>query len=283
MLASGGHTEHSERAMNGELAQAVAVVSHGNSWLADVGAAREDIAIFEAQNSTFQYVRSVRFEAKSRWRGMSELGTVGAWLRSISRAGIDRLSLIAGGSKPVAFANAGLWGVVGQGRRTGDAWYGRWEVNRSGVDPADLKPRIWEVKYRRVHGSWPIEAEPIDLVGRMEELRSALADAKDFAERDPALATFAPWFEEALALESSNEPEIVWHPDMLSSVGYGLDARRLLAMGARSWVFGGMGSWNDVSFNDAETQVQYRRVSERLYEAVLSAVRDSTNSFEVGP
>jgi hypothetical protein len=268
------------RAVNGELAQAVALAAHGNAWLADVGTAREDIANFEATNSTFQFVRSVRFEVNSRWRGASEVGSAGEWLRSIARTGVHQLSLVAGGSKPIAFANEGSWGVVGRGRHRADAWRGRWEVNKAGVDPADLKPRIWEVSYQRERGNGPFTLEPVDIDGRLEQLRHALAEAKEFAGRDDFLATFVPWFDEALALESGDEPDTAWHPDMLPTVGYGLDARRLLAMGSRSWVFGGMGSWNDIGFNDAATQDQYRQVSERLYRAVLDAIRDATNSFE---
>jgi hypothetical protein len=115
------------------------------------------------------------------------------------------LSLVAGGSKPIAFANEGSWGVVGVGRSRVDGWRGRWEVNRAGVDPADLKPRIWEVSYKRAHGGGPFTLEPVDVNGRLEQLRHALAEAKDFAGRDDFLATFVPWFDEALALESCGE------------------------------------------------------------------------------
>jgi hypothetical protein len=34
------------RAVNGERAHAVALVAHGNAWLADAGTAREEIANF---------------------------------------------------------------------------------------------------------------------------------------------------------------------------------------------------------------------------------------------
>jgi hypothetical protein len=69
---------------------------------------------------------------------------------------------------------------------------------------------------------------------------------------------------------------------LLPSAGYEVIARRALAMATRSWVFGGMGSWNDVGFYDADTQAEYRRVSEHLFQAVVDTIRDATNSFQTG-
>ena len=268
--------------MNGELAEAVALVAHGNAWLSDFSGAPGDIANFETENSTFQFVRSVAFEVKSRWRRSSEVRSVEDWLRAISRAGVRKLSLYAGDSEPVAFANEGSWGVVGHGReRPVDAWFGRWEVNRDAVDPADLKPRIWEVRYDRARSGVPPTLEPPELGNTLEQLRIVLTEASNFAANDDFLATFVSSFDEALALESLDEPSIAWHPDLLPSVGYGLDARRLLAMGSRAWVFGGMGSWNDIGFADAETRDHYREISAHLYQATLDAVRDAANSFDV--
>ncbi len=66
---------------------------------------------------------------------------------------------------------------------------------------------------------------------------------------------------------------------MVPAAGYSLDARQLLAMASRAWVFGGMGSWNDIGFTDAARNEEYRRVSQELYRAVTDAIRDAANSF----
>jgi len=55
----------------------------------------------------------------------------------------------------------------------------------------------------------------------------------------------------------------------MDTIGYDLapesilqaDARHLLAAVHWSWVFGGMGSWNDVSFEGADLEI-YRRSSQ---------------------
>jgi hypothetical protein len=48
----------------------------------------------------------------------------------------------------------------------------------------------------------------------------------------------------------------------------------------QSYVFGGMGSWNDMGFQKPETQKEYERVSKELYEAVKFATTMASNSFE---
>lgn len=130
--------------MNGELAQAVALVAHGNAALVS----GDDPASMEHSNSTFQYVRSVAFEVERRLRGTTTVSSVQEWARTLRRASIGRLSLIAGAAAPTAFANQGLRGVLGHGRSRTFAWYGTWEVNKEGVDPTDCKPRLWEVTHR---------------------------------------------------------------------------------------------------------------------------------------
>src|SRR4051794_9885463 len=49
------------------------------------------------------------------------------------------------------------------------------------------------------------------------------------------------------------------------------------ASSVSSWVFGGMGSWNDLSFQ-GPVREQYGRVSEDLYIAALDAQVAATNA-----
>lgn len=59
---------------------------------------------------------------------------------------------------------------------------------------------------------------------------------------------------------------------------YSRQARQLLETAFRSWVFGGMGSWNDLGFN-AVDQDKYHKLSEELYEAICSAIVSAINSY----
>jgi hypothetical protein len=262
--------------MNGELAEAVALVAHGNAGLP--GSDKAQLVGFEETNSTFQYVRSVTFETQSGRRRSSSVTSVASWLDYLRRGRFQKLSLMAGGVAPVAFADQGTWGILGHGRGEVEAWYPRWEVNRDGVDPAETKPRIWEVAYRSSARRGHVAVEPIDLLARSRELESAVGSAIEFAVTNDILTNFVPWFEQAQALQSSDNPVIEWHPDLLPPVGYSLQARRLLASATRSWVFGGMGSWNDIGFSEPALRDRYQTVSNDLYQAVIDSIRDATNS-----
>ena len=61
------------------------------------------------------------------------------------------------------------------------------------------------------------------------------------------------------------------------------EARQLLAAVHWSWVFGGMGSWNDLLF-EGEDQKTYDRISERLFQAVNAAIEQAaSDAAETGP
>ena len=196
--------------MNGDLAQAVALVAHGNAALTS----GEDPPAMEESNSTFQYVRSVAFEVERRSRGTARVPSVDDWMRELRRASIGRLSLIAGGSVPTAFVNQGMWGVLGHGLERAFAWYGHSEVNDEGVDPVDPKPRIWEVTYLLSAYDGTLEVGSPDLAETASRLRQTINDARAFANAH-SLTPFAEWFEDALSLADSPSPEPPYHPDML--------------------------------------------------------------------
>lgn len=60
-----------------------------------------------------------------------------------------------------------------------------------------------------------------------------------------------------------------------------LEAIQLLSAAQSSWVFGGMGSWNDLGF-EGEDQATYESLSEELYGTVNRAIVAATNASAVG-
>ena len=49
-------------------------------------------------------------------------------------------------------------------------------------------------------------------------------------------------------------------------------------MATRAWVFGGMGSWNDLVFAARTEEDEYNRLSAKLYLAVLGAFVAAVNA-----
>lgn len=103
------------------------------------------------------------------------------------------------------------------------------------------------------------------------DLRAALDAIRGFAEADSDIAEWATWFTEALRLLDAPEPVIPYNPD-LAPEGLPLESRQLLAAAVKSWVFGGMGSWNDIAYSDAARGAEYDQRTDELYRSVLAAI-----------
>jgi predicted butyrate kinase (DUF1464 family) len=56
-------------------------------------------------------------------------------------------------------------------------------------------------------------------------------------------------------------------------------ARQLVFSAGSAWVFGGMGSWNDVVFDKDEDNETYERLSEQLYTRINEAIIAGTTSY----
>ena len=66
--------------------------------------------------------------------------------------------------------------------------------------------------------------------------------------------------------------------DYIVSANYSIAARQLLLASSSAWVFGGMGSWNDLSFEKEEDNQHYETLSTALYNAINRGILAATNS-----
>jgi hypothetical protein len=259
--------------MQGELAQVVALVSHGNAWLHGF----EDAAArLNRDHPTFEYVRSVSFRPVDRPRNRTR--SVAGWFRALGRGGARRAWVITevprSSAQPlsipahqlVAFANAGGWAIgVERGDRD-ELWTAAWKFARGGV---------WEIEYRGV----TLEA-PIASFGPTTDIARATTIVGSALERILAFATeraIHPWaglFREALHAEDHG-----FVSALLPPAGYPAEARHLMSVADKAWVFGGMGSWNDLTFTGAD-ESRYRDVTAALYAAVLDGIATAANAFD---
>ncbi len=93
---------------------------------------------------------------------------------------------------------------------------------------------------------------------------------------------WSEWFRAALQRASASRAVFDYYPDVLPLTGYTEPARRLLSACEKAWVFGGMGSWNDVGFETPELEARYRSLTPELFSAVLFGVAAAVNSFSGG-
>jgi hypothetical protein len=156
-------------------------------------------------------------------------------------------------------------------------WEASWEVgNQNAADQ-----RIWRVRYGLVaeHANFSIPIlRTVDAV--CEQLQEALAETLEFAD-DHRIEGFATRFRKAIQCLSSDDPFAeAYHKDLSPEALLSLPAQRLLAACQVAWVFGGMGSWNDMGFDGAE-QNRYDRVSEKLFALLNEGICASANSSVV--
>jgi hypothetical protein len=292
------------------LAQAVALVAHGNVFLAHGG---EPPQLVDT-NSAFQYVGELRFTMaepqvkKSSWLSralappapqeeLEVASTTAGWFKHLSDGGVRKLWLASyERSDPrfpshiaVAFAGFSHWGILSKGEGATLWWRGHDAlIEVQSLAPHESPPvtqqlpksqgnRIWRVVYSGVVAAEPHPQIP-DFVKARQEFDDAVCGAIEFAD-NARLDFWRKWLEEAHAQLDSVTPQPRFHQDMLPVAGYSLESRRLLAAASSAWVFGGMGSWNDAVF-DGALKEQYDRVTAPLYAAVVRGIVAATNAFD---
>ena len=214
--------------MHGELAQVIALAAHGSAWLSGITAGPPPR--LENGNSTFQYVRRVRFEfRRSSFGPATSTSDVGGWLEGARERGIDRcwLSIPEPGVVTtdgheiqdrmlVAFARAGRWFLVGSSRdESRELWRASWAVG----DEEASDHRIWDVEYRGeplADAGSPLRPE---IPASAHQLIRALEEIEVFA-RDQRLGNWADWFADARRLGAAEHPQAPYHPDMLPAQGF---------------------------------------------------------------
>lgn len=256
--------------MNGELAQLAALVAYGNDWLEGDRSRPTDVA----SGTTFQFVNDVRFELSTGWlkKRLLTADSPGAWLQGCAERGVTALWLdphpTPAGQLPAhiaaAFANGSRCSIVAVGPGS-ERWVAGWSVGRVGAPDN----RIWDVLYV---GSSDRNGRIVipDLDTAREQLERQVSAARDLATRF-GWTDWAGWFVEALAAGKSNEPRTRLHDDAMPASAE-LANRQLFALASGSYVFGGMGSWNDLGAPDPHGEADYQRISTDLYSAVLEAV-----------
>jgi hypothetical protein len=205
-----------------------------------------------------------------------------AWMTKIreeGRAGFRLLYVSSQGTardrETVGFAGGGgrrLIAAVKNDRA--DLWEARWAVG----DQKDPAQKIWMVTYGRVTTGFAIDSEPRrNLAEVRAELAATLADIAHFAEAQQ-LKNFAESFRRATERLRSKKPLAGgWFEKLEEKNGLDLPSCQLLGAAEAAWVFGAMGSWNDLSFK-RETVETYSTLSNRLFTLVNEAAAVAANA-----
>jgi hypothetical protein len=270
--------------MNGPIAQLVALACHANAVLR-IRAAPS----FFPVNSTCQFCDSVDFvRLKRAWltNSFTEAPLAAnpdAWFEQLKASGNRAVFVRHSPQNQPGISDRMSAAFVGGGGRwlleartlTGSDYYeGRWTV----WDQNAPQKRIWRVTYGLIAESSPSQAaSEKDLLCLKADAASALSEIETFARRQN-LSRFADCFRKAIDCLDSDRPfDLVYHKDLAPDEILARESAQLLAAAQAAWVFGGMGSWNDLGFEGTDQQT-YEALSERLFDLLNRVICAATNS-----
>jgi hypothetical protein len=266
--------------MNGEIAQIVALACHGNASLQG-----DQLPKFFPGNSTFRFCDRVTFvETSKRLLGGPEVNMIAQtpeeWFALLRSGGARGIRLARAPQDGLQFADrmssafiggGGTWSMqvlLRDGRS--ESWTARWDV----WDRDAPEQRIWRVTYGRL--SEPVTASLAngDLATVERGFLDALREIHTFSVSHGGV--FAGSFANSIASLTGSDRH-GYHQDLAPPGLLGARAAAILDACQAAWVFGGMGSWNDLVF-DGEDDREYRRVSEQLFASLTVAICAAVNS-----
>ncbi len=274
--------------MNGTNAQFVSLTCHGNAILRGLMTNQ-----FFPSNSSCQFCDRVNFiEISKTFFGKSKetevADTPDKWFAYLKKTGVHGLRLNTSPRNDPNLSDRMSAGFVGGGEVWGieavyangqsSYWQSRWEVwNKNAPDQ-----RIWRVTYGRVAELKSSSVNTIGLAPIRNEFQDALQEIHDFALRNNC-GGFTECFAKGLAtLARTPGAQRGFHQDLAPQGSLSSDAIGILDACQHAWIFGGMGSWNDMGFDGEEGKL-YDRVSERLFRTLNQAISVAANdSYPIG-
>ncbi len=176
-----------------------------------------------------------------------------------------------------------LSGFAGGGRRLAlvarfdtfdEIWTADWRSQRQG------NASYWNITYRcRRTTEFDWSTDRTDLERSAGRLEQALMEIGKLADKIGEEHWKINFFDPALDLLSGRAPVQNQLPG-----GYSERAQRVYAAVYRSWVFGGMGSWNDVppySAHEHGLSAEFDACSDALYSAMQEALEAAVNEAAV--
>lgn len=267
--------------MKGEISQYVALTCHGNAFLNGY-----ELEPFSDNSSTCQCCERINFKiikksllVLSREKEIAK--TPDEWFYYLKSSAAQGVRLSSYSNDRPSFPDRYAQAFVNDGRtwlmevilpkNQSEYWVSQWNVgNRESPER-----RIWNVKYVRVKQGTTPRLEAMDLTSVIGEMTKRLREIHVFAKKQGIAAQV---FEEALdTINSKGKNLYGYHKDLAPKGLLSEQATTILDACHIARIFGGMGSWNDFTF-DGDIQKEYDKVSENLFLIVNKAIAAGTNA-----
>ena len=269
-----------KKPMTGILAQIITLTSFGNEYLLN-----GELNDFFPNHSSFEHCRSIQFIAnkkKNLFSSKSEIIVAENhefWFELLKKENCKKLRLYFQTSKADDHKSAGFvggggnWFIEAVYKNHSDFWISRWEPDREN--------NAWKVTYIKAVEKKPIINQQNSIIETKEKLKNILEKITDFAKKETS-GNWSNIFETALnCLENEHPESDFYHADLIKFENYELQNRQLLMSASKSFVFGGMGSWNDMSFEPKEKEELYNSLSNELYDIMNKSIVYSINKDKI--
>jgi len=269
--------------MQGTIAQLLSIAAHGNEYLSG----RIDDSYFP-DSSTFKFCKFVKFmdlqSSGTKWHEREFAEDPNAWFLKLKDTGVIQLRVryistnkeeISDRMSVAFVGGGGRWLIEAVKASKSDFWEASWEVG----DKDDPEQNIWHVKYGRILRNANQPEQPLPPIEDIkEQLKVTLSKISDFAHKNEC-GNFGECFDRGIkALSeppSNNESSYKIFPDNYATPDY----HQVLNSCQAAWVFGGMGSWNDMGFSDSEVHKQYEELSDKLFNLINLSLIVASNPF----
>lgn len=273
--------------MTGVLAQLVTLTGYGNAFLKH----EKTPPGFDSGNSAFQFCNKIDFRefekqfffSKPREKVVAERPT--EWFAYLRAGRCKHLRLYFEHSKDQRFAKEHkLAGFVGGGGTWliecvydgfSNYWANRWTV----TDQNATDNKIWTVNYGSIGVRQSTRNLQVDNENIKSRLGVTLAEIAGFAFKHDLQGWGDQFAKAKSTLDSALPAENYYHKDLIPLDNYSSIAKQILFSAGSAWVFGGMGSWNDLGFANKEDNETYERLSEQLYSDINKAIIGAINTY----
>lgn len=262
--------------MTGALAQIIALVSFGNEYL-KTGILPVD---FYRNNSTFKFANSVTFV---EWKKIFFKNTVVniapdpiKWFLFLKEDGCKKLQLQFEKNEVLdqdfmsagAVGGGGIWFIECVYEQYSNYWINNMKVTNKNAQDR----RIWSVTYTLIPKKQIKATTKHNEISIRDKFSECLSNIADFAYKNK-LIRWGDTFEKAKKNLSDNNPDNGgYYTDFIVEQNYSLPAKQLLFSAKLAWVFGGMGSWNDIWLENADDKKKYDELSAQLYELINEVI-----------
>jgi len=264
--------------MSQKLVQVVALVTYGNLFLQDRGSEFDIDKLVTDNCYRLDFIdrpiegiagstKLLASDAHKWFTYLKDRGTKKLKLHYRTSSQLDLPDYIS-----AAFIGGGShWLVEVQFETSSDLYLSEWTPSEDvGLDR--MKTHYVRLEHDMTH----LDDSSLSVTKSREELSTVLEDLCEFAGKFDYSQHWVENFNNSKKMMKEFEPQS--SDEFLPSGIFSKEARQLIAGAFASWVFGGMGSWNDLAFS-GEDQERYTSLSDKLYSTLCQAIVSGVNSY----